>query len=117
MQAKVIILVTDRGDDRHGEISVIDDPKKAARLIETIIEAGFEQERIRVFTGSELALQVTFRPVVTLASPEEAGMDSSQAGSEPKETEGGETDEEAGVDDAAAARKPALKFSSLFRTD
>ena len=51
MSEKIIVLVSDRGDSKHGEVSVLDDPQKAERLVETLLEAGFEPERIRVFTG------------------------------------------------------------------
>ncbi len=115
MQTKVIILVTDRGDDRHGEISVVDDLEKAERLIEAVIQAGFEQERIRVFTGSELGLRVSLRPVVTLASSDEApegGTEARVEGQEPAQ-------EEAPVDekDIAPAPQPTFRFSSLFRSE
>jgi len=48
---KIIVLVSDRGDSKHGEVSVLDDPQKAERLVETLLEAGFEPERIRVFSA------------------------------------------------------------------
>ncbi|MFB3093980.1 MAG: hypothetical protein ACE1ZN_06215, partial [Dehalococcoidia bacterium] len=41
-------------------------------LVETLLEAGFERERVRVFTGSEMEAQVSQRPKVELV---ERGLD------------------------------------------
>lgn len=65
---KIIVLVSDKDDSKHGEISVLDDPQHAERLVETLLEAGFEQERIRVFTGNSSEFQVSHRPVVALTA-------------------------------------------------
>ncbi len=70
---KIIVLVSDRDDSKHGEISVLDDPRKAEQLVETLLEAGFEQERIRVFTGKSGEFQVSHRPVVALTADGEEG--------------------------------------------
>lgn len=66
MTDQIIILVTDRGDSQHGEITVLESTEKAERLIETLLEAGFEQERIRVFSGADIPMQVSYRPVVEI---------------------------------------------------
>lgn len=66
MANQIIVLVTDRGDPKHGEITVLDGTEKAERLIETLLEAGFEQERIRVFTGNDIPMKVSCRPVVEI---------------------------------------------------
>lgn len=73
MSDKIVVLVSDRGDSRHGEISVVDDPRKAEKLVETLLEAGFEQERIHVFAGRESDFQVSQRPVVALVGEGEEG--------------------------------------------
>ncbi len=70
---KIIVLVSDGDDSKHGEISVLDDPRKAEQLVETLLEAGFEQERIRVFTGKSGEFQVSHRPVVALTADGEEG--------------------------------------------
>lgn len=72
MSESVVVLVTDLDDDKHGEITVVVSPVKAASLIETLLEAGFAQERLHVFRGAEMAAQVTYRPVVSLATEGEA---------------------------------------------
>ncbi len=68
MSTKVILLVSDPEDSGHGEVKLLDDPEKAERMVETLLEAGFEQERIRAFTGTETTIAVTHRPAVTLVA-------------------------------------------------
>lgn len=65
---KIIVLVSDKGDGKHGEISVLDDPQKAERLVEALLEAGFEEDRIHVFSGKASGFQVSHRPVVALVT-------------------------------------------------
>jgi len=127
---KVIVLVSDRGDSRHGEISIIDDPRKAEKLVETLLEAGFEQDRIHVFAGRESDFQVSQRPVVALVG--EGGEDEPQVGvarqeaaaaepaphaeeteSDDRQEEEGETEEEV---PATAETAAPVRFSSLFRS-
>jgi len=125
---KIIVLVSDRGDSKHGEISVVDEPRKAEKLVETLLEAGFEQERIHVFAGSQSDFQVSQRPVVALvgegeeeeprvgvaeqeaAAPEPA-PDATETGD--REIEESETEEEV---PATAETAAPVKFSSLFRS-
>lgn len=59
-------MVSDLDDAKHGEINVMEDPAQAARLVESLLESGFDQTRIRIFSGDEMAMQVTHRPVVAL---------------------------------------------------
>jgi hypothetical protein len=66
MLNKVIVMVSDLDDASHGEINVLDGPEQAAHFVETLLESGFEQERVRVFGGDELQMQVHQRPVVSL---------------------------------------------------
>lgn len=106
MPTKVIVLVADKDDEKHGEISIVDDMKKAERLVETLIEAGFERERLRVFSGGELEIQVTHRPVVTLAKAEAS---SGETAEEERELEEGEK-----VEEGAPSAESGLRFSSLF---
>ena len=68
MLNKVIVMVSDLDDASHGEINVLDGPEQAAHFVETLLESGFEQERVRVFGGDELQMQVHQRPVVSLIS-------------------------------------------------
>ena len=67
MSDRFVLLVSDENDRKHGEISVLDTAHETERLVQTLLEAGFEQERIRVYTGSEAEFATTYRPVVSLA--------------------------------------------------
>ena len=66
MAQRMIVIVTDLDEPAHGEINVVDSAREAARLVETLLEAGFERDRIRVFVADEMDMQVTQRPVVAL---------------------------------------------------
>ncbi len=82
MSDKFVLVVSDEKDDKHGEISVLDSAHETERLVETLLEAGFDQERIRVLEGSEAEFLTTYRTVVGLTDeanpttelePDEAG--------------------------------------------
>ena len=129
MSEKVIVLVSDRGDSTHGEVSVLDDPQKAERLVETLLEAGFEPERIRVFAGRASEFEISHRPVVALMAEGEEGEPQTQAEAGVEETApptdtaeaaaqaeaGAETSEEEAVAAGAEMAAP-VRFSSLFRS-
>lgn len=68
MTQNVIVLISDLDNAIRGEVNVLDSPDEAVRLVESLIESGFEQERIRVFLGDEMKLEVRHRPVVSLTS-------------------------------------------------
>ena len=130
MSEKIIVLVSDRGDSKHGEISVVDEPRKAEKLVETLLEAGFEQERIHVFAGSQSDFQVSQRPVVALvgegeeeeprvgvaeqeaAAPEPA-PDATETETDGRQQEESKTEEEV---PATAETAAPVRFSSLFRS-
>ncbi|MFQ6019439.1 MAG: hypothetical protein ACE5KW_01640 [Dehalococcoidia bacterium] len=114
MQTKVIILVADKDDDKHGEISVLDDAKKAEQLVETLLEAGFEEERIRVFKGDELDMQITHRPMVTLVQAE-AEAEAEAQDSDEEEQEEGQAEAKAG--EKASSDQSEAKIVSSFRGD
>ena len=129
MSEKVIVLVSDRGDSTHGEVSVLDDPQKAERLGETLLEAGFEPERIRVFTGRASEFEISHRPVVALMAEGEAGEPQARAeggveetvpvtataNAAPQAEAGAEPSEEEAVAAGAEMAAP-VRFSSLFRS-
>ncbi len=66
MSDKFVLVVSDEKDDTHGEISVLDSAHETERLVETLLQAGFDRERIRVLAGSEAEFLTTYRPVVGL---------------------------------------------------
>jgi hypothetical protein len=121
---KIIVLVSDKGDSKHGEVSVLDDPQKAERLVETLLEAGFEPERIRVFAGRASEFQISHRPVVALVAEGEEGEPhvrleavpvTAGAGTTPAAEVSAETGEEEAVAAGAEVASP-VRFSSLFRS-
>jgi hypothetical protein len=71
MSEAVMVIVSDLDDPKHGEINVVESLPKAARLVETLLEAGFDQSRLRVFSGDELDMRVRHRPVVSLVTGDE----------------------------------------------
>ncbi len=73
MDETIIVLVSDKDDSKHGEISILDDPQKAERLVETLLEAGFDESRIRVFNGRSSGFQISHRPVVALVDGSSEG--------------------------------------------
>ena len=64
--SKVIVFVAARGDQRFGEVRVFDSYGEAERLLETLLEAGYDRQRICVFSGAEMEVRVSHRPVVAL---------------------------------------------------
>ncbi len=135
MSEKIIVLVSDRGDSKHGEISIVDEAHKAEKLVETLLEAGFEENRIHVFTGRASDFQVSQRPVVALVGEDAEGeaqvgatgqqVAAPERSPDAKETEtGGEQGEQSETEDsetkeevpAAAQAGAPVKFSSLFRS-
>ena len=120
MAGKMIVLVADRDDPRHGEVTVLVDARKAERLVETLLEAGFERERIRIFSGAELDIKVTQRPVVSLVAE---GAGESPGDELPGEEATTAQEEDAGMDEEEEEKVPAeamvqngVRFSSLFRS-
>ena len=129
MSEQIIILVSDRGDSKHGEVSVLDDPEKAERLVETLLEAGFEPERIHVFTGRASEFQVSHRPVVALmaegeegepqARPEAPAEEWAPVTAKAEAAPQAEADAEAGEEEVVATdaeMAAPVRFSSLFRS-
>lgn len=130
MSNAVIVVVSDLDNSAHGEINVLDSPQKAARLVETLLESGYDQERVRVFAAEEFQMQVHHRPVVSLMATD----DGESAGGEPATEEQPQTaaSEEVGqkeeapvvsataksvLDDVAAEPffKNGVRFSEQFR--
>jgi hypothetical protein len=127
MSSTVIVVVSDLDNAARGEINVMDSPQKAARLVETLLESGYDQERIRVFSAEEFQMQVHHRPVVSLMTTEGVAEELPQPESASAEEAGQK--EEAPVAAAAAtvakaARieesaepfvKNGVRFSTQFR--
>jgi hypothetical protein len=70
-----MVIVSDFDNANHAEINNVGSLPKAAKLVETMLEAGFDQARIRVFVGEEMAVTVRQRPVVALVVDDESEPD------------------------------------------
>lgn len=118
MPSKVIVMVADNEDGKRGEITVLEDAHKAEVLIETLLEAGFQRERIRLYTGEATDIEVNYRPVVALVD----GEDESPALESPPPREpvtaAAPAEEPAPAQEQQAAPfvKDGVRFSSLFQT-
>lgn len=106
---KIIVLVCDKDDSKHGEITIMDDPQKAERLVETLLEAGFEKDRIRVFAGRTSEFQISHRPVVALVDGQEGGVRQPAAEGESREVEPEQPVAEEPVAEEPVAEEPVAE--------
>jgi len=115
MSESVMVIVSDPDDAKHGEINIVESLQKAARLVETFLEAGFDQSRIRVFTSSEMDMHVRHRPVVALVTGDESPDAASEA--EKRPVESGTKAESRKHEEIAAApyEQNGVRFSTAFR--
>ena len=109
MTVAIVVLVSDHNDPGRGEITLLDDPRDAERMIEELLEAGYEQERIRVFDALEVEMQVRHRPVVSLFRPQPEPAFA--AGEDGVEADGADGEEAEGTPFV----RNGVRFSSLFR--
>ena len=66
LSEEFVLVVSDKSDAKQGEVSVLDTAHEAERLVETLLESGIDQNRIRVFAGAEAGFETIYRPVVSL---------------------------------------------------
>ncbi len=116
MSDKIVLVVSDESDRKHGEISVLDTAHETERLVETLLEAGVDQERIRVFTGSEAEFAITYRPVVSLADEADQTTEPARPASDKGEPEVVEVGVETEVEAVEAHSGNSSSVSSLFRS-
>ncbi len=116
MSDQVMVIVSGLANDKHAEINVIEGVQKAARLVEALLEAGFDQARIRVFVGGEMGMQVRHRPVVALVADEE-GSKSAPDDGVGKSAATSETEAESPKQEVAAElyQQNGRRFSAAFR--
>jgi hypothetical protein len=114
MADKFIVVVSDPGDAKRAEITVTDNPRTAAHLVETLLEAGFDQERIHLFSGNQAEMQVTTRPVVALVD-ETPSLTPTENRPTEKAAAARETAPQVSVEEAVPFVKDGVRFSSLFR--
>jgi hypothetical protein len=43
MSDKLVLVVSEKSDSKHGEISVLNTAHDTERLVETLLDAGFDQ--------------------------------------------------------------------------
>lgn len=108
MSTKVIVMVSDRDNAKRGEITVADNPRTAAHLVETLLEAGFQRGQIKLYSGDETEMRISSRPIVALVDG--SSMPTARESIEPDETSEKSADEE-----ATPFVKNGVRFSSLFR--
>lgn len=115
MTAQFVVVLTDEDSSDRGEIKVLDSADEVARFIEVLLEGGFGRERIRVFQGGEIALKVSYRPVVSLSAAKAAlTADDGEAGSAGRD---GRDEALPGGEEASEAQgiRDGVRFSELFR--
>jgi len=123
MSSRTLVVVYEQNDEKRGEITIVENAQKAARLVETLLEAGFERDRIRIFNGGEMSMQVTHRPVVALVDEGDSpSRETSEANMEaaPKtnkaEVEAQPVLVKASAKDAVAPLiRDGVRFSQAFR--
>lgn len=122
MSARIIVVVSDRDDAKRGEVTVIDNPRKAELLVETLLEAGFERERIHLFSGEQLNMRVSRRPAVALVEEHLEQAAAARGWATRQETALQEALGEAAppAKEEESVAKPfvrdGVRFSSLFRS-
>ena len=113
-----MVIVADLDDAKHGEINVVESPQKAARLVETLLEAGFDQGRIRVFNGAEMDMRVRHRPVVAFVTGDDAAESAQDARVSPAEqpvASGAKAETRKEAIAADLYQRNGQKFSTAFR--
>jgi len=113
---QVMVVVSDVDDAKHGEISVVESIAKAGRLVESLLEEGFDQDRIRVFAGGELNMQVRQRPIVSFVADDE-DSDLELEDDRDTLTISSNTDTESPEEQVAAApyQQNGVRFVNAFR--
>ena len=109
MASRYLLFLADEKTPEQGEISFFDDANEAAGHAESLLEAGHEQDRIRIFSSDEMDIHVTHKPVVSLAGP-----DSSPSDPEEFPTGAEENGASEGKGDVAGV-KDGVRLSSLFK--
>lgn len=117
MSDRVMVIVSDLDNANHGEINVVGSISKAASLVETILETGLDQGRIRVFAGSEMEMRVRHKPIVSLVANDE-GSESELDDGVDKPAEASDADAESSKQEVTAApyQLNGVRFANAFRS-
>jgi hypothetical protein len=121
MSEEFVLVVSDDSDGKHGEISVLDTAHDTERLMETLLESGIDQNRIRVFAGAESEFETIYRPVVNLFDEpnETAELDrpvSDKAGPEATEVRAEAERETVKAHSDNGRSRDSVRPSSIFRS-
>jgi len=68
---RLIVVAAHEGMADWGEAHLFDDAQSAASFVASLVEGGVDQERITVFNGRPMTVNVTYRPVVEIKKEEE----------------------------------------------
>ena len=114
MADEYLVFVADEEAQERGDVRFFTNAADAASHAESLLEAGYDQSRIRVFAFREMDLHVTHRPVVSLADGTES--DTSQVSEVPESIAGEAADDDEG-DGEVAGVKDGVRLSSLFKSE
>ncbi len=114
MADEYLVFVAGEEAPDRGDIALFTDATEAAGHAESLLEAGYDQSRIRVFSSREMDLHVTHRPVVSLADGTES--DTSEVSEVPDSMAGEAADDDEG-DGEVAGVKDGVRLSSLFKSE
>jgi hypothetical protein len=106
---QIIVLVSDQTDEKRGRISAFDQAPQAAAFVENLLADGFDESRIRVFTGSDMAINLDYRPVVALSDDS-----SNDVVAVDEEWEAGLAGEAQITPPVVEYTKDGMRFSSMF---
>jgi len=71
MSTKMIVLADDKESEGRAEITVVDTAEQAERLVETLLEAGYAAQGVRIFAATQNEFVTTYRPVVSFVAEDE----------------------------------------------
>ena len=72
MSTKMIVLVDDKETEGSTEMTVVDTAEQAERLVETLLEAGYAAQGVRIFAATQNEFVTTYRPVVSFVAEDES---------------------------------------------
>lgn len=111
MVPRYLLFLADEKSPEKGEISFFDDAGEAATQAESLLEAGYEQDRIRIFSSDEMEMHVAHKPVVSLTGADSGATDSEEASANTDDNGASEGQGEVpGV-------KDGVRLSSMFKRE
>ncbi len=105
---KTILFVFDNDSQNFGEIKLLDTLAEAERLLESLLDAGCREERIRAFAGDEVPMRLAYRAIVSLGQQLGAESDDVSVAGDNEDSQSPARREDA---------LPTSAFSSMFRPD